>query len=200
MSIATCVIGSRAALPAESGIRFFFHLKVKRFKHPTVFRRRQRFCPITLLNFSLPNSFTTVSTRIFLPVSQRPALRWPLAYGPRITRIMRKGASRLFHTKTRGREAWRASVPTSRLPLCGRMVSDFIAERREGQVSACPTAVTPPPNKTYASPRLCVKKRSMFKKAGGDARLQSAQTQNTRSTRMTPCHQPITAVDIIHLK
>jgi len=29
-------------------------------------------------------------------------------------------------------------VPTSRLPLCGRMVSGFIAERREGQASACP--------------------------------------------------------------
>ena len=35
----------------------------------------------------------------------------------------------------------RASVPTSRLPLYGRMVSGFIAERREGQASACPAAL-----------------------------------------------------------
>ena len=28
---------------------------------------------------------------------------------------------------------WRASVPTSRFPLCGRMVSGFIAERRGGR-------------------------------------------------------------------
>ena len=39
---------------------------------------------------------------------------------------------------------WRASVPTSRLPLCGRMVSGFIAERRDGQASACPAAHVPP--------------------------------------------------------
>ena len=78
---------------------------------------------------------------------------------------------------------WRASVPTSRLPLCGRMVSGFSAEHREGRASARPrasrrlplpaAAVTPHPSKPL---RLCVSalknsQRSTFnsqRSAGGD--------------------------------
>ena len=95
---------------------------------------------------------------------------------------------------------WRASVPASRLPLCGRMVSESIAEHREGRASArprasrrlpLPAAVTPHPSKPL---RLCVKKRSTFNvqlstlnflRAGTPA-LPTAYTQNTHSTRMAP--------------
>jgi len=52
----------------------------------------------------------------------------------------------LLGCSTRRRGGWRASVPTSRLPLRGRMVSGSLAEHREilaslvrGQADACPS-------------------------------------------------------------
>jgi hypothetical protein len=99
---------------------------------------------------------------------------------------------------------WRASVPTSRLPLCGRMISRFVAEHREGRASArprasrrlpLPAAVTPPPRKRSQRLRVsALKKRSTlnaqlptlnFLRAGTPA-LPAVCTQNTRSTRMPP--------------
>jgi hypothetical protein len=38
-----------------------------------------------------------------------------------------KSTARLFHAKARRREGWRASVPTSRLPLSGRMGGTSVA-------------------------------------------------------------------------
>jgi len=108
-------------------------------------------------------------------------------------------------TSRRG-EQWRAGVPTSRLPLCGRMVSGFIAEHREGRASArprasrrlpLPAAVTPPPRKRSLRLRVsALKKLSTlnFLRAGTPARP-TVYTQNTRSTRMPPCHQPIKRED-----
>ena len=65
-----------------------------------------------------------------------------------------KSAARLFHAKARRREGWRASVPTSRLPLRGRIVSGSLAERREGRASlvrgqadACPILLRKPDDK-----------------------------------------------------
>ena len=49
---------------------------------------------------------------------------------------------------------WRASVPASRLPLCGRMISGFTAEHREGQASACPAAHAPPTPAVPAVPAV----------------------------------------------
>ena len=100
----------------------------------------------------------------------------------------------------------RASVPTSRLPLCGRMVSGFIAEHREGRASArprasrrlpLPAAVTPPPRKRSLRLRVSALKQLStlnFLRAGTPARP-TVYTQNTRSTRMPPCHQPIKRED-----
>jgi len=52
-----------------------------------------------------------------------------------------KSTARLFHAKARRREGWRASVPTSRLLLCGRMVSLRSAGSKR---LACPAAHAPP--------------------------------------------------------
>ena len=102
-------------------------------------------------------------------------------------------------------------VPTSRLPLCGRMVSGFIAERREGQASACPRtsrrSSLPPsggnaaePWKISASSSLCVKKtlnsqRSTLnsqRSAGVDARAPDcARTEHALDSHGS-CRQPIT--------
>ena len=87
---------------------------------------------------------------------------------------------------SRRNEQWRASVLTSRLPPCGRIVSGSIAERREGQASACPAAVTPPHQKSLRLRVSVLKKRSTLNvlRAGTPA-LPTAHTQNTRPTRIT---------------
>ncbi len=96
---------------------------------------------------------------------------------------------------TRRRDGqWRASVPTSRLPLCGRMVSGSIAEHREGRASArprasrrlpLPAAVTPPASKPLRLRVSALKKRSTLNalRAGTPA-LPTASIKTSASLRL----------------
>ena len=58
----------------------------------------------------------------------------------------------MFHAKARRREGWRASVPTSRLPLRGGMVSGSLAEYWEGRASLVRGQADACPSQRFASP------------------------------------------------
>ncbi len=58
-------------------------------------------------------------------------------------RVASKSTARLFHAKARRHEGWRASVPTSRLPLRGRMGGTSVARPRASRRLPLPVLSKP---------------------------------------------------------